>query len=116
MPNQNEDGKIIIEDFQKLLQLKIRKCNKHLQHKRKIIMALEKMKHNDELELCGLEDHHHLHPDDPKYQELEQDKYILQENCNNAEKAIKQVVDEEKKLVKELRSCEAELSQLIKID
>ena len=62
------------EDFQTKLQLKIKKCDQSLQHKRKIIETLCNMKNSDEDELCNLENHYYLHPNHPKYQQLKKNK------------------------------------------
>ena len=86
-----------IEDLQLKMQTELKKCKQELQLRRKTIEKLHEIKEADEWKLLSLEHHHHLHPDDPKYQRLQEEKNTLEKGFNNAMKTIIQIMDEEKK-------------------
>ena len=101
-----------IKKLQTNLQLQIIKCKKNLTEKRKLRATLLKMKDTDEWALCGLYKYHAIHKDDPKYQDIENDKCNLEENCINAQLAISQLYDEETKLLEHLKHLEKKLGHL----
>ena len=100
------------EDYQSTLQLKISRLTKKLEQKRKFISTLYKIKENDEWALCGLSNHYYIHPNDPKYQEIEEDKCNLQESCENAKLAITQLLQEELEMKEEIKYFKQKLDQI----
>ena len=102
------------EDLQTRLQRKIKECYKALKQRGELCNKLIKIKEVDEEELNTLKNNN-LHPDDPKYQQIEKDKYDLEESCKNAKKAIKQIFDESTEISKQCKEYESELSRIIKI-
>ena len=64
-------------------------------------MVLEKNLNNAKSELNQIQKYNHLQSADFKYQKLQEEEYILQKNYENADKSLKQMIDEIKKLMDE---------------
>ena len=79
--------------------------------KENYVLLYTKMKDTDEWALCGLYNHHYIHKNDPKYQDIENDKCNLEESCENAKLAIAQLLDEENELSEHLKQLQNKLVQ-----
>ena len=70
------------------------------------------MKNTEEWVLCGLHNHHYLHKNNLKYDDIKEDRCNLEESCENAKLAIAQLLKEEKELLKHLKQLEIKLAHL----
>ena len=109
MEVQNRLSPDHIKELQSNLQIKIKRCKKIIEQKRKLRATLQKMKDTDEWALCGLYTHHYIHKNDPKYQDIENDKCNLEESCENAKLAIAQLLHEENELSEHLKQLQTKL-------
>ena len=102
------------KDFQHSLLLTIRKYNKEIQEKRKEMDYVFKIKKANEKKLNNL--FYNLDYNNPRNKNIQTEIRILQKDIIAAKKIITQMLDEEAEIWKKIKCCEAEVSQILKIN
>ena len=105
-----------IKDLQMNIEIKSDKLLRELEDKRELVRQMFKKYEEDELEICEIDKYLYSHPDDPKYQELQQKKFDLRNKCIKAKITAKQIMREEREIIKQIRILDSEKSQLIQLD